>query len=76
MAKPDPAIFELTVARTGLAAEELVFVDDNEANVAAALEFGLDGVLFAGADALRVELADRGLPVSRRPRRAGSGSRH
>jgi FMN phosphatase YigB (HAD superfamily) len=63
VAKPDPAIFELAVARTGLRAEDLVFVDDSEANVAAAIEAGLDGILFTGADDLRAQLHDRGLPV-------------
>jgi len=62
-AKPDPAIFEIAVSRTGQRAEELVFVDDRESNVAGAIEFGLDGILFTGADALRAELGARGLPV-------------
>jgi len=63
VAKPDPAIFELAVARTGLRSEDLVFVDDSEKNVAAAIEAGLDGILFTGADDLRQQLRDRGLPV-------------
>jgi 2-haloacid dehalogenase len=62
-AKPDPAIFEIAVSRTGLEAGQLVFVDDKQPNVEAAIEFGLDGVLFTGAEALRGELRDRGLPV-------------
>jgi 2-haloacid dehalogenase len=64
VAKPDPAIFELAVARTGLRAEDLVFVDDSAKNVAAAIESGLDGILFTGADDLRQQLRERGLPVS------------
>ena len=63
VAKPDPAIFEIAVARTGLPAADLVLVDDKEANVAAAIEFGLDGIVFTGADDLRVALRERGLPV-------------
>jgi 2-haloacid dehalogenase len=63
VAKPDPAIFEIAVARAGVPASDLVFVDDKEANVAAAIEFGLDGVLFTGADDLRAALRERGLPV-------------
>ena len=62
-AKPDPAIFEIAVSRTGHRAENLVFVDDKERNVAAAIEFGLDGILFTGADELRLALRERGLPV-------------
>ena len=63
VAKPDPAIFEIAVARTGLPAADLVFVDDKQANVAAAVEFGLDGIVFTGAADLRKALRERGLPV-------------
>ncbi len=63
VAKPDPAIFEIAVARAGIPAADLVFVDDKEANVAAAVEFGLDGIVFHGATELRVALRERGLPV-------------
>jgi len=63
LAKPDPRIFELTVARAGLPAADLVFVDDKQVNVDAAVAFGMDGVLFTGAEALRKQLRERGLPV-------------
>ena len=63
VAKPDPAIFEIAVSRTGLAPADLVFVDDSEKNVTAAIEYGLDGILFTGAEELRAQLRDRGLPV-------------
>jgi 2-haloacid dehalogenase len=63
LAKPDPAIFELAVARTGLAPDDLVFVDDSARNVAAAIESGLDAILFMGADDLRARLRERGFPV-------------
>jgi 2-haloacid dehalogenase len=63
LAKPDPAIFEIAVARAGLPAEDLVFVDDKEQNVAAAIELGLDGILFTGAEELRAAFRQRGLPV-------------
>ena len=62
-AKPDPAIFEIAVARAGFPVADLVFVDDREPNVAAAIEFGLDGAPVHRADDLRVALRDRGLPV-------------
>jgi len=63
VAKPDPAIYEIAVSRTGLAASDLVFVDDKQANVVGAIEAGLDGVLFTGAEDLRLRLRERGLPV-------------
>ena len=63
VAKPDPEIFEIAVARAGIPADDLVFVDDKENNVAGAIEFGLDGILFTGADDLRLALRERQLPV-------------
>ena len=66
VAKPDPRIYEIVVARSGLSASDLVFVDDNEANVDGALAVGLDGIVFTGADALRLALRERGLPVAER----------
>ena len=63
VAKPDPGIYELVVERSGIPAEELVFVDDKQANVDGAVAVGLDGVLFTGADDLRTALRERGLPV-------------
>jgi len=63
LAKPDPAIFEVAVSRTGLPAADLVFIDDKTHNVDAATEFGLDAILFTGAEELRVLLRARQLPV-------------
>ena len=63
VAKPDAAIFEIVVSRSGRPASRLVFVDDREDNVAAANACGLDGVVFTGADDLRPALRERGLPV-------------
>ena len=63
LAKPDPAVYALTVARTGLPAADLVFVDDKDANVVAAREAGLDAIVFTSADDARVALRQRGLPV-------------
>jgi 2-haloacid dehalogenase len=62
-AKPDPGIYEIAVERSGLPPDQLVFVDDKQVNVDGAIAVGLDGVLFTGADDLRVALRQRGLPV-------------
>lgn len=43
--KPEPAIFRLTCERLGVPARECVFVDDMAANVAAAEELGMAGVI-------------------------------
>jgi 2-haloacid dehalogenase len=63
VAKPDPAIFDIAVARSGRSAADLVFVDDNADNVAAAIESGLDGIVFDDARDLRARFRERGLPV-------------
>jgi 2-haloacid dehalogenase len=44
--KPDHRIFELALKRFGINADETVFVDDNPANVQAACEMGIKGILF------------------------------
>jgi putative hydrolase of the HAD superfamily len=47
MRKPDPRIYELTIERLGgLAPEEHLFVDDNDQNIEAARELGLQAIHF------------------------------
>jgi 2-haloacid dehalogenase len=59
MTKPDPAFFRLLLDRFGLDPGATVFVDDSEANVAAARELGIDAVRFTGPGQLRRELSAR-----------------
>jgi 2-haloacid dehalogenase len=59
MIKPDPRFFKLLQDRFGLAPEATFYVDDSEANVAAARRLGFDAVRFTGPDQLRRELAAR-----------------
>lgn len=54
--KPDPAIFALLLDRFDLVPGRTVFVDDLPANVEAARELGLIGIVFTGAADLRAEL--------------------
>lgn len=63
LAKPDPRVYELLVARTGRPLADLVFVDDRPENVEAARALGMAGLVFTGADALRADLRGLGLPV-------------
>lgn len=63
LAKPDPRVYELLVARTGRPLADLVFVDDRAENVEAACALGMTGLVFTGADALRADLRGLGLPV-------------
>jgi HAD superfamily hydrolase (TIGR01509 family) len=58
VAKPDRAIFELTLSRLGIVAEEAVFIDDSPGHVEAARALGLRAIHFRTAEALRSELND------------------
>jgi 2-haloacid dehalogenase len=57
--KPDPAFFRLLLERFGLAPEATFYVDDSEANVAAARALGLDAVRFTDPRQLRRDLGAR-----------------
>jgi putative hydrolase of the HAD superfamily len=48
--KPDREIYELTLARLGLAAAECLFVDDTDVNVDAAREVGMEAVHFRSSE--------------------------
>lgn len=61
LAKPDPRIFALAIARCGLEPGETVFIDDNPQNVAAGRNAGLHAVNFAGAERLRTDLDRLGM---------------
>jgi 2-haloacid dehalogenase len=61
LAKPDPAIFALAEARFGLPGAAMLFVDDNEHNIAAARECSWQAHHFHNAAGLAVDLAARGL---------------
>ena len=66
VAKPDPAFFSAVLDRLGLRPGEVLFVDDNAANVESARAVGLRAELWhadEGVDRLRERLAGHGLPV-------------
>ncbi|GEK19999.1 HAD-IA family hydrolase [Cellulomonas xylanilytica] len=65
LAKPDPRVFALLTQRFGLHPARTVFVDDSAANVDAAAAAGFDAVLFTTAEALRADLAARGVRLPR-----------
>ena len=57
MRKPDPAIYELTVARLdGVAADQCLFIDDTEINCEAARELGIRTVHFRDNDQALAEI--------------------
>jgi putative hydrolase of the HAD superfamily len=47
--KPDPMIFRLLLARSGVPIKQLLFVDDNPINIVTAVELGIASVLFSPA---------------------------
>ena len=61
MVKPDHAIFNLAAKRFGFAPSEMLFVDDNAANIEAASALGWQVHHFTAADTLGDDLRGRGL---------------
>lgn len=59
--KPDRAVFAAVAKKISAAPGDVVFVDDNAANIAAARAFGWDGVLFTSNDHLLDALRARGV---------------
>lgn len=61
VAKPDPRYFEMVLERLGVPPESCLFIDDKENNVEVAKRFGIRGIVFLGAEQLRVELRRFGI---------------
>lgn len=61
LAKPDPEIFRLAEQRFGFAGEQMLFIDDNPANIASASALGWQTHHFSDAAKLEADLAERGL---------------
>ena len=59
--KPDPRIYALLLERCGIDPHRAVFIDDVAANADAARPFGIHGIRFENAAALRAELIELGL---------------
>jgi HAD superfamily hydrolase (TIGR01509 family) len=59
--KPDPRIFKLFLETFAIDPALTVYIDDREPNVEAAKAFGMHGILFTDAAALRSELIALGL---------------
>jgi putative hydrolase of the HAD superfamily len=61
MAKPEPAIYRLTLEQLGTRAEETLFLDDRLVNIEAALALGIRSIQFSTVENLRAQLIDLGL---------------
>lgn len=62
-AKPDLAIYEEVISRSGIAPGRCVFVDDLKENVNAARQVGLQAILFTTPSALKQDLRELGIRV-------------
>lgn len=66
--KPDPEIYQTLMEKYSLIPEECVFLDDTQANVKAARDAGMQGIVFESYFQAREELErvlDRANPVSK-----------
>ncbi|WP_395019943.1 HAD family hydrolase [Dongia sp.] len=63
MAKPEPEIFHHLLGVIGKPADRCAFIDDNEANIAAAKALGIRAVLFKNDGSATAALREMGLPV-------------
>jgi putative hydrolase of the HAD superfamily len=59
--KPEPAIYRRALDILGVPPARVLFIDDREENVAAALAAGIHGLHFTGAAALHAELQTLGV---------------
>jgi HAD superfamily hydrolase (TIGR01509 family) len=64
MVKPSAEIFEHTLSKLGVQANEAIFIDDNPKHVAAAAKIGIHGVQFFSATQLKGELARLGVDAA------------
>jgi len=55
--KPNPKIYKILFERYGLNPEECIFIDDNEANIAASRNLGMPAIHFQNPATLKTELA-------------------
>jgi putative hydrolase of the HAD superfamily len=61
LAKPDPAIYQLTLKKLGTRADESLFIDDKQINIDAARDLGMHAIQFSTVERLREDLAASGL---------------
>ncbi|MBI5951244.1 MAG: HAD family phosphatase [Chloroflexi bacterium] len=59
--KPEPEIFEFFLEKIDMPASQCLFIDDSEANIAAAKRIGFDTVHFKSPEQLKLELKARQL---------------
>jgi putative hydrolase of the HAD superfamily len=72
LCKPEAGIYEHLLATFALRPEETVFIDDMEANVAAAAALGIHGIRFLSAAQCEAELRELGCVAGGAPRERGA----
>ena len=55
--KPDKTIYNLTMEKIGISGEEILFIDDDQENVKAANETGINAIIYEGMEKLIASLA-------------------
>ena len=60
VAKPDPAIYRLTLDKLATRPDETLFIDDKQANIDAARDLGLIAIQFSTVEKLREDLTATG----------------
>jgi|TARA_B100000959_G_scaffold256987_1_gene290696 FMN phosphatase YigB (HAD superfamily) len=55
--KPDKTIYNLTMEKIGISGEEILFIDDDQGNVKAANEIGINAIVYEGMEKLIASLA-------------------
>jgi 2-haloacid dehalogenase len=65
LAKPDPAIYDVFLQRTGLEAAGCLFIDDSPENIKVAGRLGFETIHFESAGQLETALQERGYFSSR-----------
>lgn len=63
LAKPDTQIYRIVLERSGLPAENCVFIDDLAPNVVAAQSIGMQGIQFVDINSLKDQLRALGVTV-------------
>ena len=62
--KPDNIIYNLTIEKIGISGKEVLFIDDNQENVKAAKETGINAIVYEGIEKLITSLEKFKVPVN------------
>ncbi len=63
MRKPYKVIYELTLSRFEIKAAESLFIDDNQRNIEAASELGINTIQFKNPEQLEKALIGKGISI-------------